>query len=73
MSDYQISPVYPGDTRTLADVKALLQQEGIRLIPMWITLASCTMKSTMLSPRAAALAIPCAAWLLAMTIRVKAS
>ena len=31
MSDYQISPVYPGDTRTLADVKALLQQEGIRL------------------------------------------
>ena len=33
MSDYQISPVYPGDTRTLADVKALLQQEGIRLDP----------------------------------------
>ena len=33
MSDYQISPVYPGDKRTLAQVEALLEQEGIRLDP----------------------------------------
>jgi [citrate (pro-3S)-lyase] ligase len=33
MSDYQISPVYPGDKRTMEQVKALLHQEGIRLDP----------------------------------------
>lgn len=30
MSDYVISPVYPSDTRTNAQVNALLEQEGIR-------------------------------------------
>jgi [citrate (pro-3S)-lyase] ligase len=33
MSDYQISPVYPGDKQTLEQVKKLLNQEGIRLDP----------------------------------------
>jgi [citrate (pro-3S)-lyase] ligase len=33
MSDYQISPVYPGDRKTLAQVEELLRQEGIRLDP----------------------------------------
>lgn len=73
MSDYQISPVYPGDTRTLADVKALLQQEGIRLDSH--VDYTCVMydEEYHAIATAAALAIPCAAWLLAMTIRVKAS
>lgn len=30
MSEYTISQVYPGDKTTLAQIDALLQQEGIR-------------------------------------------